>query len=160
MMIPILEPVARMRRQTSKPSISGSITSSRARQMSGLTFSFSSAIIPFSASMGSYPLRFRLMTTKLRMLDSSSRTRIFFIYMNPLSSKSHFFPHSKAMILNYIIAFTKLVAKVAKKNEIKMKNDRASTIYKKIHATRGKIILKNRKRRLDKAPSMRYDVEG
>ena len=46
------------------------------------------------------------------------------------------------------------------KNEIKMKNDRASTIYKKIHAARGKIILKNRKRRLDKAPSMRYDVDG
>ena len=35
--------------------------------------------------------------------------------------------HSNAMILNYIIAFTKLVAKVAKKND--NKNEKLQSVY-------------------------------
>ena len=35
--------------------------------------------LPFSASIGSKPLRRKLITTKLRILSSSSRTSIFFM---------------------------------------------------------------------------------
>ena len=114
MMMPIFEPEARMRRQTSNPSISGSITSSSARQMSGLTFSFSRASSPLAASMGSKPLRRRLMTTKLRILDSSSKTKIFFIWRVPLKVNKK--QHQKGdcnILSNYNMFFTKIIDKVS-----------------------------------------------
>ena len=77
--MPIFVLVARMRRQTSKPSMPGSMMSSRATLVSGFSLSLSSASSPLSASMTSYPARRRLMTIKLRMLDSSSSTNTFFI---------------------------------------------------------------------------------
>ena len=46
--MPILELVARIRRQTSNPSIPGSMMSSSATLVSGFSFSFSSASSPVS----------------------------------------------------------------------------------------------------------------
>ena len=53
MMMPILVLVARMRRQTSNPSIPGSIISSSATLVSGFSCRRSSASSPLSASMTS-----------------------------------------------------------------------------------------------------------
>ena len=78
-MMPICVLVTRIRRQTSKPSIPGSIMSSSATLVSGFSLSRSNASSPVSASMTSYPARRRLMTMKLRMLASSSKTKTFFI---------------------------------------------------------------------------------
>ena len=77
MMIPIRVLVARIRRQTSNPSIPGSMMSSSATRTSGLSRSLSRASSPVSASMTEYPARVRLMTIKPRILDSSSRTSTF-----------------------------------------------------------------------------------
>ena len=85
MMMPMRVLVARMRRQTSKPSMPGSMMSSSATRVSGNSFSFSRASSPVSASMTSYPARRRLMTMKLRMLDSSSSTITFLMVLAVLS---------------------------------------------------------------------------
>ena len=53
MMMPMREPEALMRRQTSKPSMSGSITSSRATPKSSFCSSSFRASSPEEASMGS-----------------------------------------------------------------------------------------------------------
>ena len=89
MMMPMRGLVARMRRHTSNPSMPGSITSSRATSVSGFSWSLSRASSPVSASTTSYPARRRLITIKLRMLDSSSRTITFLMDSTFLSSDFH-----------------------------------------------------------------------
>ena len=66
------------------------------------------------------------------------------------------------MILNYIIAFTKLVAKVAKKND--NKNEKLQSVYntnaqkeKSLSLFRGGQSGKMKKRGIDKEAFKRYD---
>ncbi|MNP20194.1 hypothetical protein D3C76_1127570 [compost metagenome] len=73
--MPSFSLVSLILRHTSKPSIPGTITSNKAISISGTLCSLLSASFPSAASKTSKPLRFKLITIKLRIDSSSSKIR-------------------------------------------------------------------------------------